>query len=579
MKLKYLLTFGGLLSMTGCNDMLDLYPLDKVTEAVFWTSKKDVELYCNKFYSCFPDHRKNLYGGGTFTDGDSDNQYSGSDYLKGTRTVPSSASGTSWSWGTIREINYFFENYSKVPDTFESIKHYVGEMYFFKAWHYFTLVRSYGDVPWYDKVLNMESEDLYAPRTPRSVVMDSICSNLDKAIAYLADKGKAPVDRFSKDLALAFKVRVCLYEGTWEKYHAGTPFGVQGEDGKKFLRQACEAAEELMSKGYDLYYDSNGNENPDLNYKNIFNQTDYSDNPEIIFWKKYDLELNYGHDLEYFHNTNVNPTLSLVNSYLCQKDGKPIYADGNQNVNFKGYKTHADIVDGRDPRIKSMFWVPGDPKVIDMATGIVEQEAAVILKGDMSSATGFDSRKGKTLDSKQWGSGACTVGAITMRYAEILLAYAEAKYELGELNQDILDKTINKLRDRVAMPHLQMNVGFTDPNWDFPALDPILNEIRRERRVELAFENLRNYDLCRWAAFDEVIVGKRPKGIWLNNEVYPDVIVGKDVFVDEDGFLDPLQKQIPEGFGFRVDQDYLNPIPTEEIVLNPNLKQNPGWEN
>ena len=581
MKIKYiLLVAAGMCVFNSCNDLLDKYPLDTVTEAVFWTSEKDVELYCNKFYSAFPDHRNNLYGGGTFNDGSSDNQYSNSDYLKGTRTVPAATDKDKgiWFWGTIREINYFFENYEKVPGGLEAIKHYVGEMHFFKAWHYFNQLKKYGDLPWYDKVLQMDSEELYAPRVSRAIVMDSICSNLDKAIAYLSDKGSAPQDRFSKDLALAFKARVCLFEGTWEKYHKGTRFGVEGEDGTRFLRQALAAAETLMGKGYALYYDEEGANDPSLNYKNLFNKSDYSNNPEVFFFKKYDTDLNYAHNLEYQGFSDVNLTMGLVNSYLC-KDGKPIFSNGSQNPEFKGNKTHRDIVENRDPRIMAMFLIPGDPKLIDFSTGQVTLEAVVNLKGDYVSATGFDRKKGTTLDSRQYGSGACTTAAITMRYAEILLIYAEAKYELGELTQADLDKSINLLRDRVGMPHLTMNVGFTDPNWDFPSVSPLLNEIRRERRVELAFEGLRNQDLCRWAGFDEVIVGKRPKGIWLNKEVYPDVVVNKDVFVDVDGYLDPLQRQIPDGFGFRVDQDYLDPIPTEELVLNPNLKQNPGWED
>ena len=578
MKIKYiLLAVSSLFVFNSCNDLLDKYPLDTVTEAVFWTSKKDVELYCNKFYSAFPDHRRNTYGG-AFTDGNSDNQHTNSDYLKGTRTVPTVANSSTWAWATIRDINYFFENYEKVPDGFDAIKHYVGEMHFFKAWHYFEQLKKYGDLPWYDKVLQMDSEELYAPRLSRTVVVDSICSNLDRAISYLSEKESAPKDRFSKDLAIAFKARVCLFEGTWEKYHKGTDFGVEGEDGTRFLQQAVAASETLMNKGYALYYDEKGVENPSLNYHNLFNKPDYSNNPEVFFEKKYDMDLGYAHSLEYQGISDVNMTMNLVNTYLC-KNGKPIYADGVINPNFKGNKTHNDIVENRDPRLKTMIQIPGEPRLIDFATGNVEQVSTVNLKGDYVSSTGFDRKKGLTFDIKEWGSGASTSATITMRYAETLLIYAEAKAELGELTQSDLDKSINVLRERVALPHLTMNVGFTDPNWDFPALSPIINEIRRERRVEMAFEGLRNNDICRWAAADELIVGKRPKGIWLNKDVYPDVVPGKDAFVDEDGYLDSLQKQIPEGYGFRVDRDYLNPLPTEELILNPNLKQNPKWDN
>jgi hypothetical protein len=367
MKIKYiLLAVASLFGFNSCNDLLDKFPLDTVTEAVFWTSKKDVELYCNKFYAALPDHRANLHRGGTYTDGSSDNQYANSDYLKGTRTIPSVAHNDNgvWAWNTIRDINYFFENYEKTPDGFNAIKHYVGEMHFFKAWHYFSQLKKYGDLPWYNKVLQVDSEELYAPRVSRAVVMDSICANLDKAISYLSEKENAPQDRFSKDLAIAFKARVCLFEGTWEKYHKGTLFGVEGEDGTRFLKQAIAASEMLMNKGYALHYDEKGAENPSLNYQNLFNKSDYSNNPEVFFQKRYDLDLKYAHSLEYQGITEVNMTMGLANIYLCV-NGKPIHADGVLNPNFKGNKTHIDMVENRDPRLKSMVQMPGEPMLFD----------------------------------------------------------------------------------------------------------------------------------------------------------------------------------------------------------------------
>lgn len=152
------------------------------------------------------------------------------------------------------------------------------------------------------------------------------------------------------------------------------------------------------------------------------------------------------------------------------------------------------------------------------------------------------------------------------------LSYAEAKAELGTITQADIDMSIKKLRDRVGMPNIDLANIRTDPNWDFPTLSPIINEVRRERRVELVGEGLRAADIKRWAAADELIVGKRPKGFMASQVAtnpYP---------VDENGFLDPYKNIIPEGYGFDVNRDYLNAIPKTQIELNPNLTQNPGWQ-
>jgi len=163
--------------------------------------------------------------------------------------------------------------------------------------------------------------------------------------------------------------------------------------------------------------------------------------------------------------------------------------------------------------------------------------------------------------------------AIIYRYAEVLLNYVEAKAELGTINQGDIDLAIKPLRDRVGMPNLAMGAIVSDPDWDFPELSPLINEVRRERQVELAAEGFRWNDIARWAGADELIVGKRPKGFLASQ-------VEENPFpVDENGFLDPLKNAMPEGWGFQLDRDYLNSIPVSEIVLSEgNLTQNPGWE-
>ena len=180
------------------------------------------------------------------------------------------------------------------------------------------------------------------------------------------------------------------------------------------------------------------------------------------------------------------------------------------------------------------------------------------------------------------------MGSIILRYAEALLIFAEAKAELGTITQGDIDITVNAIRDRVGMIHLDLNNITHDPDWDYPALSPVINEIRRERRVELAFETLRWDDLARWRAH-HLIVGKRPKGIlyigsnlegtyfdYLGN---PTIVLGQNLYVDTDGFIDPYQGALPGGFGFNPDRDYLSPIPSDEITLNNNIQPNPGWED
>ncbi len=157
------------------------------------------------------------------------------------------------------------------------------------------------------------------------------------------------------------------------------------------------------------------------------------------------------------------------------------------------------------------------------------------------------------------------------RYAEVLLNYAEAKAELGTLSQSDLDISINLLRDRVAMPHFNLSSIPNDPNWQYPDLSPLINEVRRERMVELATERHRWDDLYRWAAM-KYLVGTRPIGA-MNHQFHHD----PGLPLTEDGHLDPYQDAYPDGYQFNLDRDYLWPIRESQVRLNPNLGQNPGW--
>lgn len=578
---KYLigLIFIVLVLMTSCDKaFLDREPLDQISSAVFFKRTPDLELYMNGFYqpnNNVLEYGESFTGGNNYSqlmflmDRGSDNfiTQSADERLKGTRVVPSSGGG--WNYENVRRINYFFENYKKCEEDFNSYKHYLGEAYFFRASIYYHLVRLFGDVLWYDKVLTTISEELYDARTPRNVVMDHIIADLDSAAMYLDEESRDGGNRLDRWSALILQSRVALYEGTWEKYHAGTVFGVQNPNSQKYLNKAVLAANEIISSGKFAIY-STGKPNED--YYNFFDIHNYSGNSEVILWKKFDKAvgiINYRMVLGAWPR-GYGITKGLADSYLCT-DGLPVKV----SPLFQGYTTLAEESQNRDPRFKQTIFTPDAPYAFG---GVVYNNwdegmfSQLFVTPDYATPTCYVLRKGTTTDLSKQNYAGEDEPIILFDYAEVLLNYAEAKAELGTVSQADIDLSIKPLRDRVGMPNLVMASIVTDPSWDFPTLSPIINEIRRERRVELACFGFRWDDIARWAAADELIAGKRPKGSAFGSSFslnpYQD---------DPDGFMDPYLTQLPSGYGFILNRDYLNPLPQSELTLNDNLTQNPAW--
>lgn len=436
---------------------------------------------------------------------------------------------------------------------------------------YFNLLKSFGGVPWVEEVLTTSSPELYAPRAPRNVIADNIIADLDSAATYLTADKTDGASRINRWIALLMQSRVALYEGTWEKYHNGTVFGVASPEVDKYLNKAVAAAEEVMNSGlYDIY--STGN--PQQDYHDLFALRDYASNKEVMFWTKMDLDLGiHSHSKLYRMETpeGYGITKEMADSYLAA-DGRPIAT----SPLFNGYADVETESQNRDPRFEQTIFTPDAPwKIQTTGTVLPFQELYndLFSNSTNSSGTGYIRRKDYNANMAYHHLNFEETPSIQYRYAEVLLNYIEAKAELGTITQGDIDITINKLRDRVGMPHLQMASIETDPNWEFPALSPIINEVRRERKVELALEDFRWNDIARWAAADELIVGKRPRGTtaaqFPNTPVLP---------VDENGFLDPYKNALPGGYGFKLDRDYLNPLPQGELILNENLEQNPGWQ-
>ena len=595
MKRIVILFAAAVLLAGACNDdYLERTPGSAISDGNFWMSVSDLRLYCNNFYN---NYLPNYNGWGSMGIYSLD-QADGTDtYIAPSfnRTMNGetllTSSDNRWSsggsgWAPIRNVNYFLANYKKVNAGFNEIQQYVGEALFFRSMLYFERLKTFGDLPFISAVLNPTSEELYDARLPRNQVVDSLMRDLDLAVQYLPARSGF-TGRLNRETAMLLQARIALYEGTWEKYHAGTPFGVQGQNGAKFLQKAAEVSKQLIDGGTcDL---DNKDGNVDDPYWNLFNQEDYSNSREVLFWRRYERGVGAVHIWQrcFGDGGDGGLTKSMIESYL-DIEGKPIAVS---TVYDKGNETLAEIVANRDPRLAQSIFTPGDIRLTgssaaEAVNGVLYWEYPTIWYTLYRNVTGYQLRKGQQACDYSIYLANSVNGAIYYRYGEALLIYAEARAEMDAITQEDVDMTINALRKRAGMTGLLTLGSITpDPNWEFPELSPIINEVRRERKVELLCEGFRKDDIFRWAAADKLIVGYKPLGAkraqWENDPTLPEEFVSafnSDFFqADDDGYIDPWKNTLPTGYNFRLDKDYLSPLPTDQITLNPNLKQNPGW--
>lgn len=563
---------------SGCNDdFLERTPLSEISPENSFNTATDLELYTNSFYNDLPG-----VSGIIQKDNLSDNViYNGVPLEQtGERIVPSEAGSNSWSWGDLRKINIFFENFERCEDE-AAKKEYSGVAYFFRALFYFNKVKRFGDVPWYDTVIGSDDKDLLLkPRDSRAFVVQKIIEDLDNAIENLnTDKSS---DRINKWTALALKSRVCLFEGTFRKYHGNA-------DADELLNLAEKAAKRVMDESpYKLF--STGN--PDTDYRDLFASNDAIED-EIMLARKYSLELDVVHSVNYYLTSptqeDVGLTKSIVDSYLMI-NGTPFTSQSGYNtLNFN------DESQNRDPRMAQTIRTTGYTR-IDGENAILPDFSAAI--------SGYQIAK-YVNDETQDGNQAGYQDLPIFRFAEVLLNFAEAKAELGNITQEDLDVSIGLLRARVGMPSLNLLNANTNPDPILQSLYPnvtdanagILLEIRRERRVELVLEGFRYDDLMRWKSgklLQEHFKGMYFSGLGqfdLDNNGSFDI----ELFQGSTAFSTPQTLEIggvislsngTEGNlvpfinrnkNFDENRDYLYPIPSGDIQLNPNLVQNPNW--
>lgn len=573
-----------LLSCMSCN-LLDTTPKDTLSPDGYFKTETDLQLFSNTFYNNLLDKNpyehqsdhiinlnlNSLLHGGTF------------------RTVP--ANGGGWSWSDLRKMNTLLENIHNCSDE-KAVQQYTALTRFFRAFFYFEKVKRFGDVPWIDRQLGSDDEQLYAPRDSREVVMTHMLEDIDFAIANLPDR--ISTYRICKWTALALKAQFCLYEGTFRKYHG---VNLEGHAYDFYLTQAADAARQIMDNGpYRLAKD----------YRTLFAEVD-ADRNEYILAIKNDKSLGiYNNCTAYaIMPTQGRPgfTKKLVDSYLMK--------DGSRFTDKPGWETmpFKEEVADRDPRLAATMRTPGYKRI-----GGTDVEAPDLG----SSVTGFQVAK-FVMDVTLPDASRVEMSYNDMpvfRLGEVYLNYAEAKAEAGTLTQDDLDRSVNLLRDRVGMPHLMLADANANPdpflkseNYGYRNVsgpnEGVILEIRRERGVELAQEGFRWDDLMRWkeglcvnqpmygmyfpgpGEYDLTGDGKADLCLYKGNKPSSSVkgIVFKKIgdladgiFLsgEDSGFVDPQKNNTHV---FNEERDYFYPIPIDDRTLNHSLTQNPGWND
>lgn len=581
--IKLVSLFVGSILTVSCNDsFLDRYPIAEISPENSFKTADDLRLYTNGFYEQLPSIR-NIIDADLKTD---NVLYSSipEEQRSHERILPSETGSGGWDWEDLREINLFFDNYQRCTDEAGRDK-YEGVARFFRAWFYFDKVKRFGDVPWYETVIQTGDTDLlYKARDSREFVVSKIIQDLEIAVDKLGDERAS--DQVTRWTALALLSRVCLYEGTFRKYH--TELGIQGSD--TLLQKAYEAAGRVMDEsGYTLY--STGN--PDTDYRDLFASTLKED--EVILGRRYSLTLNQMHNVNYYLTSrtqrDIGLTKDLVDSYL-QLNGMPF-------TSKTGYATMGfyDEMQSRDRRLAQTIRSLGYQRIGGTAT---------LLPDFAATMTGYQLCKFLS-DETQDGDGASYQDVAFIRYAEVLLNYAEAKAELGIITQDDIDRTIRLIRSRVSMPNLDMTSANQSPDAVLAALYPnvsgscqgIILEIRRERRIELVMEGFRWDDLVRWKAgklLEPHFIGMYFPSLGefdLDGDGAPDLMLYMGTApsttaaqsVEIGGVLQLTEGDHGNLIGFKDNtkqfdesRDYLYPLPTGDLLLNENLVQNPNWD-
>lgn len=589
--------------LVSCADFLDRPPMDQIeNSSEFYNSENNIRSTVYGWYDIYFKGYETGWTRSDFYDGTSVAEWC-DDLAQETATFFTTVApdeSTDWSFENVRRINIMLEGVAASKLSDEAKRHWEGIGRFFRGMEYARLVRMFGDVPFYDKVVDSRDEAaLYRPRDAREVVMDKVLEDLEYAAQNVRTSDGTAGVTVNRDVVNAFESRIMLFEGTWQKYREKN-----NDYAKKYLEAAKSAAFRIINgKNYQISAD----------YKALTNSLDLAGNSEIILYRSYVEGLVTHAEMSWQSEQTLgnSPSKDLIDSYLTT-NGLPIHQAGN--TDFKGDKKLADEMANRDPRLACNI----DVKELRL-NGV--SGAVYAIGGYWGNRFVNES----LLNTPAGQSSTNTTDAPIMKLNEVMLNYLEAAAELNDmgaytLEQNDLNITINAIRKRasVNMPEVTLSgtnfmvngTVINDPDRDMGTLvegdyevSPILWEVRRERRIELVYEGIRFDDIRRWGKlhYADMSLNKKVNlGAWLDKEAYvaeynathetPITLENLSAIpldrTGNAGYIQPIQassllRQYAE-------KDYLYPIPTGQISLyqsksdqlkDPSIKleQNPGW--
>lgn len=592
---------------TGCD--MDEEPKSAASVDMVFSSEKGIETYATSFYEALPSRAAAMRQDET-ADYGAKNAIGGMEV--GAYTVNSS---TSWSWSRLRNINFFLEHNTNTAVEERVRNNYNGQARMWRAYFYLDKLIQYGEVPWIDKVFNSpEDPDLYNGRDTRDVIIGHIIDDLDYAINNITvTSATANANYINVWTAYLLKSRACLFEGTWRKYHANDEYdfartGCTQYSADQLLQLAADAAKAVMDNGPYSIYEEKAYENGRGAYRELF-ISDAAVKQEVMLGIQCDLTLGKGEANWWYNSSTYGPHMSMTRkfakSYL-NIDGTP-YNELNADGTYKDFVTETT---GRDLRLNQTIRAYDYTR--KNGQGAFETTAVNYTGHTM---TGYQFTK-YVMDDASCDDGANNANDIPfMRYAEVLLNYAEAKAELGTMTDDDWAKTIGVLRHRAGITGGTAQTGTltTKPTQAEPYIaayypgvtDPVILEVRRDRAIELCLEGFRIKDLKRWAQIDlftadpweGVFIPALNVALDMNGDGVDDVC-----FYDTDAAPDGLASiglyigtaknnqinVVPVSGGYLMKDNvgssrswparqYLYPIPEVVRQLNSNLTQNPGW--
>ena len=587
---------------TGC-DSLQQNPVATSSREAVFGSENGLALYVNSFYNWMPD-ANNITQSESMTDYAARRDVP--QFIRpgvyNPRVTDLTASGqyevvalggdVNWRWNTLRSINYFLANNTDPKVTERVRNNYNGIARFFRAWFYFEKAKRYGDVPWIDKPLDVADPVLYGGRDSRTVVMDHVLEDLDYAIANISATNEVSRTLITKDVALALKSRVALFEGTFRKYHP--EFGLQSS-ADRWLNESANAAKVLMdSKRYSLYTGSGVTDS----YRQVFVR-DVPVAQEVLLTNAQSTALAVRHQANWIF---TSATTGVRFSFIRQFINTYLNIDGTPFSSRPGYQTMTfqDETKNRDRRLSQTIRTPGYKRI----------QAGAQIAGPPAftyTYTGYHPIKWSVDDVAMDGGSLNTNAVHLYRYAEVLLNFAEAKAELGQLTDADWALTVGALRARAGITGGLITLPtVVDPYLQsvyFPGIsNPVILEVRRDRGIELAMEGLRFYDIVRWSR--GALMEMEWRGIYVPQ-------AGQNIDLDENGTPDvnfmavniPTAQRVAgvtyisvAATDFKLangtsgeivwrndiprkweQKNYLYPIPEGDLLTNPALKQNPGW--